>query len=90
MLNWMESVFENKLSDDEIEESLSEAEQLRDEEAKLDRELRDEIQSLPISERGTLEQIDRMRRQLREWSKELPDELVSRLFEQKANDGEDM
>ncbi|HJP32920.1 MAG: pentapeptide repeat-containing protein [Candidatus Latescibacteria bacterium] len=87
MLTWMESVFEEKLTDDEIEASLSEAERLREEEARLDRELRTEIQNLPEAERETLEHIDQMRRQLRDWSRELPEELVSGLLDQKVDEG---
>lgn len=88
-LEWMESVFENKLSAQEIEASLDAAKRLRSEEARIDQELMLEIRSLPVADRENLERIDKLRRQLRDWSWDLPDELVGRMLDQIDDEGKE-
>ena len=85
IMDWLERIFEGRISQEEIEDVLAKIRQAEEAEIKKDKQLWQEIQKLPKEDREGLEKIDIARRKLREMNRSLPNDIIMKLLDNSGN-----
>ena len=85
IMDWLERIFEGRISQEEIEDVLAKIRQAEEAEIKKDKQLWQEIQKLPKEDREGLEKIDIARRKLREKNRSLPNDIIMKLLDNSGN-----